>query len=78
MNIRLGIHKISKKLTSKKSKDKKLEINRAVVKVLGMKLPKFTIATFNGDLLKWTSFIANFDAAFDPQENLSMIEKFSI
>ena len=53
MNIRLGIQKISKELKSKKAKDKELESNTAVVKTLGMKLPKFTLTGFNGDHLKW-------------------------
>ena len=77
MNIRLGIQKISKELKSKKAKDKELESNTAVVKTPGMKLPKFTLTTFNGDPLKWTSFIETFDAAVDSQESLSTIEKFS-
>ena len=42
-----------------------------------MKLPKFTLTAFNGDPLKWTSFIESFDAAADSQESLSAIEKFS-
>ena len=77
MNIRLGIQKISKELKSKKSKDKELESNTTAVKTLGMKLPKFTLTAFNGDPLKWTSFIETFDAAVDSQESLSAIEKFS-
>ena len=77
MNIRLGIQKISKELKSKKSKDKELESNTTAVKTSGMKLPKFTLAAFNGDPLKWTSFIETFDAAVDSQESLSAIEKFS-
>ena len=68
MNIRLGIQKISKELKSKKSKDKELESNTTAVKTLGMKLPKFTLTAFNGDPLKWTSFIETFDAAVDSQE----------
>ena len=39
-NIRLDIQKISKELKSKKSKDKELESNRAVVKTLGIRLLK--------------------------------------
>ena len=69
MNIRLGIQKISKELKSKKSKDKELESNTtATVKPPGMKLPKFTLTAFNGDPLKWTSFIETFDAVVDSQE----------
>ena len=68
MNIRLGIQKISKELKSKKSKDKELESNTTAVKTLGMKLPKFTLTAFNGDPLKWTSFIETFDAVVDSQE----------
>ena len=71
MNIRLGIQKISKELKSKKSKDKELESNTTAIKTSGMKLPKFTLAAFNGDPPKWTSFIETFDAAVDSQESLS-------
>ena len=77
MNIRLGIQKISKELKSKKSKDKELESNTTAVKTPEMKLPKFTLTAFNGDLLKWTFFIEPFDAVVDSQESLSAIEKFS-
>ena len=77
MNIRLGIQKTSKVLKSKKSKGKELESNTTAIKTPGMKLPKFTLAAFNGDPLKWTSFIETFDAAVDSQERLSAIEKFS-
>ena len=77
MNIRLGIQKTSKVLKSTKSKDKELESNTTAIKTPGMKLPKFTLAAFNGDPLRWTSFIETFDAAVDSQENLSVIEKFS-
>ena len=42
-----------------------------------MKLPKLTLTTFNGDPLKWTSFIETFDAGVDSQEGLSTIQKFS-
>ena len=41
-----------------------------------MKLPKFTLATFNDDSLKWASFIETFDAAVDSPYSLSTIEKF--
>ena len=54
MKTRLGIQKISKELTSKKSKDKELERNTTAVKTPGMKLPKCTLTAFNGDPLKWT------------------------
>ena len=77
INIRLGMQKMSKELTSKKSKDKELESNTTVVKTPGMKLPKFTLTSFNGGPLKWTSFIETFDAAVDSQESLSAIEQFS-
>ena len=77
MNIRLSIQKISKELKSKKSKDKELQTNTTAVNTTGMKLPKFTLTAFNGDPLKWTSFIEAFDAAVDSQESLSVIEKFS-
>ena len=52
MNIRLGIQKIWKDLKSKKLKDKNSESNTAVVKAPGMRLPKFTLTTFNGNPLK--------------------------
>ena len=78
MNITLGKQKISKGLKSKKSKDKELESSyTAVVKALGMKLPKFTSTTFNGDPLEWSSFIGTFDAAVVSRESVSTIEKFS-
>ena len=57
MNIKLGRQKISKQLKSKKRKDEELESNTTAVKTPGMKLTKFTLTTFNGDPLKWTSFI---------------------
>ena len=60
MNIRLGIQKISKELKSKKLKDKELESNATAVKAPGMKLPKFILTAFNGDPLKWTSFVETF------------------
>ena len=77
MNIRLGIQKIWKDLKSKKLKDKNSESNTAVVKAPGMRLPKFTLTTFNGNPLKQTSFIETFDAAVDSQESFSKIEKFT-
>ena len=68
MNIKLGIQKISKELKTKKPKDKELESNTAIVKTPGMELLKLTLTAFNGDPLKWTSFIETFDAAVDLQE----------
>ena len=65
MNIRLGIQEISKELTSRKPKDKESESNTAVVKAPWIKLHKFTLTTFNGDPLKWTSFIETSDTAVD-------------
>ena len=63
MNIRLGIQKFLKELKSKKLKDKELESNTTAVKAPGMKLPKFILTAFNGDPLKWTSFVETFDAS---------------
>ena len=42
-----------------------------------MKLPKFTLINFNGDPLKWTSFIETFDETVNLLDRLWMIEKFS-
>ena len=41
-----------------------------------MKLPKFTLATSNGDL-KWPLFVETFDAAVDSLDSLSTIAKVS-
>ena len=42
-----------------------------------MKLPKFALINFNGDPLKWTSFIETFDETVNLLDRLWMIEKFS-
>ena len=62
------------------------KINRDIVELLSedelenevtqLKLPKFTLTSFNGGPLKRTSFIETFDAAADSQESLSAIEQF--
>ena len=75
MNIRLVIQKTLKELKSKKPEDKESESNTTLVKEPAMKLPKFTLATFNEDSLKWASFNETFDAAVDSQYSLSTIEK---
>ena len=43
----------------------------------GMKLPKFNLKSFEGDPLKWRSFIETFHAAVDSQDNITDIEKFT-
>ena len=45
------------------------------IKAQGMKLPKFSLTSFNGDPLKWAIFIAKFTAAVDSQDLLTAIEK---
>ena len=42
-----------------------------------MKLPKFNLTSFNGDPLKWTTFIETFTAAIYSQDLLTAIEKFT-
>ena len=42
-----------------------------------MKLPKLNLTSFNGDPLKWTTFIEAFTAAVDSQDSLTTIEQFS-
>ena len=66
-NIKRKIQKISKELRSIKINDNLLNVNNtrcaAPVKAQGMKLPKFSLTSFNGDPLKWTTFIETFTAA---------------
>ena len=47
-------------------------VNRAT----GVKLPKLTLKSFDGDAINWKTFIESFDAAVDSKEHLSNIEKF--
>ena len=78
-NIRQTIQNISKELQSMKINDNLSNVNNtscaAPVKAQGMKLSKFNITFFNGDLLKWTTFIETFTAAVDSQDSLTSIEK---
>ena len=80
-NIRRTIQKISKELQSIKINDNLSNVNNtscaAPVKAQGMKLPKFNLTSFNGDPLKWTTFIETFTAAVDSQNSLTAIEKFT-
>ena len=50
---------------------------KAPVKAQGLKLPKFNLTSFNGDLLKRTTFIETFTAAVDSHNSLTAIEKFT-
>ena len=47
--------------------------NRAV----GVKLPKICIQSFDGEALKWRTFIEQFEATVDIKDDLSDIEKFT-
>ena len=47
------------------------------VKSQGIKIPKFNLTSFNGDPLKWTTFIETFTAAVNSQDTLTAIAKFS-
>ena len=49
----------------------------APVKAQGVKLPKFNLTSFNGDPLKWITFIETFTTAVDLQDLLNAIEKFT-
>ena len=44
---------------------------------MGVRLPKFEIKMFDGDVSKWKSFADTFDAAIDSKDFLSDVEKFT-
>ena len=52
----------------------KEEINRPTHQV---KLPKFEIKIFSGNLVEWTTFIESFTAAVDKNNSLTNIEKMT-
>ena len=62
-NIRRTIQKISKELQSIKIND----TCAAPVKSQGMKWLKFNLTSFNGDSLKWATFIETFTTAINPK-----------
>ena len=80
-NIGRIIQKISKELQSIKINDNLSNVSNtncvAPVKAQGMKVSKFNLASFNGDPLKWTTFIERFTSAVDSQDSLTTIEKFT-
>ena len=49
----------------------------APVRAQGMKLQKFSLTSFTGDPLKWTTFIETFTAAVYSYNSLTAIEKFT-
>ena len=51
--------------------------SEAPVKAQGLKLLKFNLTSFNGDLLEWTTFIETFTAAVDSHNSLTAMEKFT-
>ena len=80
-NIRRTIQKILKELQLIKINENLSNVNNtccaASVKVQGMKLPKVSLTPFNGDPLKWTTFIETFTAIADSQDPLTAVEKFT-
>ena len=44
---------------------------------VGVKLPKITIQTYDGDAMNWNAFIESFNATIHKREDLSAIEKFT-
>ena len=51
--------------------------NDSITKAVCVKLPKVSIKLFNGESLKWRTFIEQFEAMIDIKEDLSEIEKFT-
>ena len=43
----------------------------------GVKLPKFVLEKFDGDILKWKQFEESFETAVHKNERISDIEKFT-
>ena len=80
-NIRRIIQKISKELQSIKTYNLLSNVNNtssaAPVQAQEIKLTKFNLTSFNGDPLKWTTFIETYSAAVGSQDSLIAIEKFA-
>ena len=49
----------------------------SVSRETGVKLPKLTIKSFNGDPVNWKNFIESFEAAVDSKDSLSNVEQFT-
>ena len=43
----------------------------------GIKLPKFVLEKFDGDILRWKQFEESFEAAVHKNERISNVEKFT-
>ena len=43
----------------------------------GVKLPKFVLQKFDGDILRWKQFEESFEAAVYKNERISNVEKFT-
>ena len=79
--LRQTIQRTSKELQLIKINDNLSNVNNtsseAPVKAQGLKLLKFNLTSFNGDLLEWTTFIETFTAAVDSHNSLTAMEKFT-
>ena len=65
------------RLFLQKTAEDTLTATSSVNRATGVKLPKLTLQSFDGDAINWKSFIESFDAAVDSKEHLSNIEKFT-
>ena len=65
------------RLFLQKNVEDTLTATSSVNRATGVKLPKLTLQSFDGDAINWKTFIESFDAAVDSKEHLSNIEKFT-
>ena len=76
--LKLKLQSFTTKSDSENTENRNQNVDRNVDRAeTGVKLPKFVLQKFDGDILKWKQFEESYEAAIHKNEKVSNVEKFA-